>query len=340
MTNGGTYYTTQKAATTDTNSDSFTLNGTSFTGTIPGNPSTATAYEIKAIDKAGNETTVTVTMKPIASLDDTIENLTVNNVTLAYKQKIEAVQTTVEDILEHESANATDTEKKALKDIADNCDKLLAEIAKAQAVIDAIKTLPDPSKVEPDNKKHIDAYDAAQAAYDALSDNGKKMVDSTQYNKDDLAAVKLALAKYLITEGDGGKWTKGSYKSLSFTANGYYADYGSYVANAYGKFTHIEIDGKTVSADNYTAKAGSTIITLKASYLNTLSLGKHTIQVFYIDGATNLATFRINSTGSNPSTGDNSHMMLFGGMMFGSVMLMAVMLILSKKFAYKGRYAR
>ena len=35
----------------------------------------------------------------------------------------------------------------------------------------------------------------------------------------------------------------------------------------------------------YTVKEGSTIITLKAEYLNTLSVGKHTFEIVWNDGS-------------------------------------------------------
>ena len=54
---------------TDTNLQSVTLNGTEVTGTtvsLPGN--VAQTYTIVATDRAGNATTVTVTMQPISDL--------------------------------------------------------------------------------------------------------------------------------------------------------------------------------------------------------------------------------------------------------------------------------
>ena len=46
----------------------------------------------------------------------------------------------------------------------------------------------------------------------------------------------------------------------------------------------MKVDGVLVSADNYTAEAGSTIITFKSSYLKSLSAGTHKITVVYTDG--------------------------------------------------------
>lgn len=74
--------------------------------------------------------------------------------------------------------------------------------------------------------------------------------------------------KAMIIEGANGKWQKGSEDALSFTSNAAFAD-----------FLKVQIDGKDVDSSNYTVKAGSTIVTLKPSYLETLSAGKHMLAI-------------------------------------------------------------
>lgn len=74
--------------------------------------------------------------------------------------------------------------------------------------------------------------------------------------------------KAMIIEGANGKWQKGSEDGLSFTSNAAFAD-----------FLKVQVDGKDVDASNYTVKEGSTIVTLKPSYLETLSAGKHTLAI-------------------------------------------------------------
>jgi len=74
--------------------------------------------------------------------------------------------------------------------------------------------------------------------------------------------------KAMIIEGANGEWQKGSEDALSFTSNAAFAD-----------FLKVQIDGKDVDSSNYTVKAGSTIVTLKPSYLETLSAGKHTLAI-------------------------------------------------------------
>ncbi|WP_418722121.1 LPXTG cell wall anchor domain-containing protein [Enorma sp.] len=74
--------------------------------------------------------------------------------------------------------------------------------------------------------------------------------------------------KAMIIEGANGKWQKGSEDALSFTSNAAFAD-----------FLKVQIDGKDVDSSNYTVKEGSTIVTLKTSYLETLPAGKHTLAI-------------------------------------------------------------
>lgn len=74
--------------------------------------------------------------------------------------------------------------------------------------------------------------------------------------------------KAMIIEGANGEWQKGSEDALSFTSNAAFAD-----------FLKVQVDGKDVDSSNYTVKEGSTIVTLKPSYLETLSAGKHTLAI-------------------------------------------------------------
>ena len=100
---------------------------------------------------------------------------------------------------------------------------------------------------------------------------------------------------YKITKGDGVIWHKESGKTLTFTADGAFKD-----------FLSVQVDGKTVNSKYYTVKEGSTIVTLKESFLEYLDLGKHTITVKFTDGEAE-GTFKISAPAdeSNPKTGDS-----------------------------------
>ena len=101
----------------------------------------------------------------------------------------------------------------------------------------------------------------------------------------------------------------------------------------FSKFVGIKVDGKDVDKANYEAKAGSTIITLKASYLDTLKVGEHTITVVYNDGSTD-GTFKIVAKPNTPATGDDFNIALYGSLMVVSVTALVVLLLASKKRKY------
>ena len=96
-----------------------------------------------------------------------------------------------------------------------------------------------------------------------------------------------------IINGTNATWQKGSKDGLSFTSNAAFAD-----------FIKVQVDGNDLDASNYTVKEGSTIVTLNAAYLNTLSVGKHTLSVVSANGtATTEFTITAAQTGGDSQTG-------------------------------------
>lgn len=102
---------------------------------------------------------------------------------------------------------------------------------------------------------------------------------------------------YKIIEGANGTWTQNSDGTLVFRANG-----------DFDKFTGVKVDGTLIDAKNYTAVSGSTVITLKADYLKTLSVGTHKLTVVYTDGEcnTNFEVKQVASEQTKPTEGDKS----------------------------------
>ena len=122
-------------------------------------------------------------------------------------------------------------------------------------------------------------------------------------------------SEYKFLEGENGSWIQNSDGTLRFRANG-----------EFSKFTGVMVDGTLVSADNYTAQSGSTIIVFKSSFLKSLSAGTHKITVVYTDGecSTNFEVKQVSegvtsdtttatvattatTTAKTPKTGDDSH---------------------------------
>lgn len=82
---------------------------------------------------------------------------------------------------------------------------------------------------------------------------------------------------------------------------------------AFSKFVKVLVDDKEVASENYTVAEGSTVVTLKAAYVDTLAAGVHTLTIVSTDGS---ATTQFTVTkDSAPETGDNSQMILWFAVM-------------------------
>ena len=131
--------------------------------------------------------------------------------------------------------------------------------------------------------------------------------------------------KVIITAGANGTWQKGTKDGLSFTSNA-----------AFAHFLKVQVDGKDLDASNYTVKEGSTIVTLKAEYLETLSVGKHTLAIVSDTGtATTEFTIKaaVTDDTQSPQTGDSSNMMLWIALLFVSGGALSVVTYRKKKHA-------
>ena len=246
-----------------------------------------------------------------------VENVTPENVTPENKTDLEGAKADLEKALEDNGGNYTEDEKKAIEDEIKRIDDALKVIGNVEEVEETISKLPAVDTVKPDDEEAIKAITDAQTAYNALSDYEKSLVDeATKAALDKLAA---ALVAYDIVEGDGSSWTEDSDHKITFVVNGLFS-----------KFVGIKVDGKDVEKANYEVKAGSTIITLKASYLDTLAVGEHTITVVYADGSTD-GTFNVHAKANSPATGDDFNIALYGSLVAVSVTALVVLLLASKK---------
>ena len=145
-------------------------------------------------------------------------------------------------------------------------------------------------------------------------------------------------AAYEFLEGANAKCTQNSDETLTFRANG-----------DFSKFTGVKVDDILIDASNYTVASGSTIVTFKADYLKTLSVGTHKLTVVYNDGecSTNFEIVKaaseqttptptpgnkINTT--SPQTGDNSNLVLWFALLFVSGVGMLGTTVYNKKKQY------
>lgn len=132
------------------------------------------------------------------------------------------------------------------------------------------------------------------ANYDITYVSGTLVIEEAENTEPEPEPVE-----YEITDGANSKWTVNSDGSITIRGNGDYA-----------KFVGVKVDGTWIDEANYTVKSGSTIITLKKSYLNTLSVGTHTFEIVWTDGSAN-TTFTVEAVVEDDEsvildTGDNT----------------------------------
>lgn len=171
--NGKTYYTTQKVTVTDKNIVTITLNGNPASENITLEGNKEATYTIEATDKAGNITTVTVTMKPIKELAKVTENLGNHNVTSAHTPALKELVEMLDEMIA-DPDTSDDGEKETLQQHKVIAESLLKTIEDATNATETefIKKVKD---VTADNVTPEDKADLEKAKADlekALEDNG------------------------------------------------------------------------------------------------------------------------------------------------------------------------
>lgn len=133
--------------------------------------------------------------------------------------------------------------------------------------------------------------------------------------------------KVVITAGANGTWQKGAKDGLTFTSNA-----------AYKHFQKVQVDGKDLDASNYTVKEGSTIVNLKTEYLETLSVGKHTLAIVSETGtATTEFTVKaaaVTDDTQSPQTGDDSNIALWIAVLLAAGTALTGTAVYSRKRKY------
>lgn len=153
---------------------------------------------------------------------------------------------------------------------------------------------PNPDTDKPDQNPNPDT-DKPDQTPDADQPND----DSNGLDPDTVIPGVIPSTQYNFVSGAGNTWTKGSGQPMVMKTDG-----------DFSKFVSVEIDGAVVDKSNYVAESGSTIVTFKAEYMETLKSGKHTYRVNYTDGYAE-TTFTVNgstaaagNTVKAPKTGD------------------------------------
>lgn len=150
------------------------------------------------------------------------------------------------------------------------------------------------AKAEALNKKDYSNYGTVEAAVNAVV-RGKDIREQDAVDGY-AAAIETAIAalKHLpeiaVIEGADQTVVTGADKSVTIRVD---ADFS--------KFVSVSVDGIETAKENYTAAAGSTIITLKPEYVKTLAAGIHTVSIYFTDGVAQTSLTIREQTSGNPS---------------------------------------
>lgn len=265
--------------------------------TINWNPISATANVVKTVD--GLFAMNVETIRPQATKE--ISVIEINNATLTFKDGDKPVFTgTVPENDQYafrcewwsldENTGIVSTEPEWGGDIYTN--KITAfEAGKTYHY--GVYVSANTADISPDAKLKINGREVEYTRIGDENDTQSFWVET------DLTMTPTAAgaSNYKIVEGANGTWTQNSDGTLVFRANG-----------DFSKFTGVKVDGTLIDAKNYTAVSGSTVITLKADYLKTLSAGTHKITVVYTDGecSANFEVKKASSEQTKPTEGDKS----------------------------------
>lgn len=102
-----------------------------------------------------------------------------------------------------------------------------------------------------------------------------------------------------IVEGANGKHQTGGNTDLTFRSDASFED-----------FLSVSVDGKVLDKNQYTLREGSILVTLKADYLSTLSVGQHTLGVTSASGTAE-TVFTVTAAPAVVPTGDTAGLTLW-----------------------------
>ena len=285
ITEGNTYCINAKFTVSDENIDKVTDTTASAVTTITAIDGVYTlsagTHKITVSDKAGNSTVVNVTVNGEHSYSEPTYTFNADNTKctaeticrLCQNKESETVDTTATVT---QSKNCTRSELTTYKAVFTNphfAEQTMENVETAPATghISSEWILDKPATIKESGSRHKECIVCGET------------LEVEEIEKIDPIA-------YEIINGTDSKWVENSESSIVISGNGELA-----------KFTGVKVDGELIDSTNYIATEGSTIITLKADYLKTLSVGSHSFEIVWEDG--------IASTNFNvvKKTSDNDH---------------------------------
>ena len=155
-----------------------------------------------------------------------------------------------------------------------------------------------------------DGCDVTSAAEKHISDEGKITKEPTAAVEGEktftctvcglvLRTEPVAKLAPTIVEGANGKHQTGGNTDLTFRSDASFED-----------FLSVSVDGKVLDKNQYTLREGSILVTLKADYLSTLSVGQHTLGVTSASGTAE-TVFTVTAAPAVVPTGDTTGLSLW-----------------------------
>ncbi len=155
-----------------------------------------------------------------------------------------------------------------------------------------------------------DGCDVTSAAEKHISDEGKITKEPTAAVEGEktftctvcglvLRTEPVAKLAPTIVEGANGKHQSGANTDLTFRSDASFED-----------FLSVSVDGKVLDKNQYTLREGSILVTLKADYLSTLSVGQHTLGVNSASGTAE-TVFTVTAAPAVVPTGDTAGLTLW-----------------------------
>ncbi|MCR4606154.1 MAG: hypothetical protein K5771_00320 [Oscillospiraceae bacterium] len=143
------------------------------------------------------------------------------------------------------------------------------------------------------------------------------------------ATFKAAPAKsvtYTITGGANGYWIKGTGLYYTITAKRSTAD-----SECINHFTGVMIDNSILPITDYTIKSGSTVVTIKPYALQRLSVGVHTVSLWFDDGIASTFIY-IWADPRYPATGDERQTATWAALTGVTFVGMAAVVVLGRMY--------
>ena len=100
------------------------------------------------------------------------------------------------------------------------------------------------------------------------------------------------------------------------------------------KLVKVKLDGIEINSSNYELKSGSTILTLKSNYLNTLEPGIHKVEFEYNDGYAE-ATLIVEKADKTVKTVEKNNKIVLIGLLLIIILLVAGVVAYTYKKKHK-----